>query len=139
MPAQPPSNPHPAGHTTGSPERPAQRVAAPVLGYDLAAEVALLHQESSWLHGDRNSKTLVKEPDLRVVLTALKAGAALKQHQAAGRTVIQVVSGHLRLQLPDDTVELKPGQLLALERNMPHDVEALTESAFVLTIAWPAG
>jgi len=110
-----------------------------VLGYDLAAEVALLHQESSWLHGDRNSKTLVKEPDLRVVLTALKAGAALKQHQAAGRTVIQVVSGHLRLQLPDDTVELKPGQLLALERNMPHDVEALTESAFVLTIAWPAG
>ena len=29
------------------------------------------------------------------------------------------------------------GHMLALERAIPHDVEALEDSAFLLTIAWP--
>jgi hypothetical protein len=29
--------------------------------------------------------------------------------------------------------------LLALERDVPHDVEALAESAILVTIAWPGG
>jgi len=33
--------------------------------------------------------------------------------------------------------DLPAGHLLALERTVPHDVEALEDSAFLLTIAWP--
>jgi hypothetical protein len=29
------------------------------------------------------------------------------------------------------------GGLLALDRGLPHDVEAIEESALLLTIAWP--
>ncbi len=29
------------------------------------------------------------------------------------------------------------GQLLVLDRSVPHDVDALEDSAFLLTIAWP--
>ena len=32
---------------------------------------------------------------------------------------------------------LLPGGLLALDFGMPHDIEALEESALLLTIAWP--
>lgn len=32
---------------------------------------------------------------------------------------------------------LPAGHMLALERALPHDVEALEDSAFLLTIAWP--
>jgi hypothetical protein len=32
---------------------------------------------------------------------------------------------------------LRPGQLLALEARVRHEVEAVEESAFLLTIAWP--
>jgi hypothetical protein len=32
---------------------------------------------------------------------------------------------------------LPTGTLLALDQGLPHDVEALEESAFLLTIAWP--
>jgi len=40
--------------------------------------------------------------------------------------------------LPEDCMEdLKQGDLLTLERCLEHDVEALEESAFLLTIAWP--
>lgn len=31
------------------------------------------------------------------------------------------------------------GRLLALDQAMPHEVEALEDSAFLLTIAWPGG
>jgi hypothetical protein len=44
--------------------------------------------------------------------------------------------GKIRLHLP----EQKPlEQLLALDCGMPHDVEALEESAFLLTVSWPKG
>jgi hypothetical protein len=35
------------------------------------------------------------------------------------------------------TFDLPAGSLLALDRGLPHDVEALEDSAFLLTIAWP--
>jgi quercetin dioxygenase-like cupin family protein len=35
------------------------------------------------------------------------------------------------------TFDLRPGSLLALDRGAPHAIEALEESAFLLTIAWP--
>jgi len=33
--------------------------------------------------------------------------------------------------------ELGSGDILALEHGLTHDVEALEESAFLLTISWP--
>ena len=36
------------------------------------------------------------------------------------------------------TFRLPPGGLVALDRDVPHDVEALQESAFPFTIALPA-
>lgn len=127
---------HPSGETTGTDERPPQRLAAPVLTFDLAHEVAQLHEEAAWQRGDRNAKTLVKEPDFRIVLIALRAGSRMEKHQAAGRISVQTLSGHLRLQTAGTSVDLPVGKIVSLERDLPHDVEALMESTFLLTIAW---
>lgn len=127
---------HPHGETTGTSERPPQRLVGTMLAFDLAREMALLHEESAWQHGDRNAKTLVKEPDFRIVLIALRAGGRMEQHRAAGRISIQTLTGHVRLRLPGAIVDLPIGRLMSLERDIPHDVEALEESAFLLTIAW---
>jgi len=49
-----------------------------------------------------------------------------------------VIQGKIRVHLPEDRLnELEPGELLTLDRCLEHDVEALEESAFLLTIAWP--
>jgi quercetin dioxygenase-like cupin family protein len=127
------------GATTGSPQRPAERLAGPVLAFDLEREVEQLRQEPAYQQGTRNADTLVHQPDFRIVLVALKSGGRLQDHEAEGRVAIQALAGRLRLQLPDRTVELPAGHLLALEAGIAHDVEALEESAFLLTIAWPAG
>ncbi|HTE85597.1 MAG TPA: hypothetical protein VK821_12780, partial [Dehalococcoidia bacterium] len=128
---------NPPGVTTGSPERPAERVAAPVMPFDLAAELESLHRERSWTAGERNGKTLVSEPDFRVVLIAMHAGTRLTEHEADARLCMQTVEGHLRIQLPGRVVDLPATHLLALERNVPHEVEAIEDSALLLTLAWP--
>jgi quercetin dioxygenase-like cupin family protein len=79
----------------------------------------------------------VKYDDFRVVLTALKARARLPGHQTEGRISIQTVVGHIQVRAQGRTFDLAAGSLLALDRGIPHDVEALEESAFLLTIAWP--
>jgi quercetin dioxygenase-like cupin family protein len=139
MAEQPTSRSRPFGETGGSPQRPGQRLAGPVLTFDLEAELEQLRREATWRQGDRNARTLVKEPDFRIVLTIMKNGARLQEHSAPGPVSVHTLVGRLRLHVPDGTVDLPSGHLLALDGNVPHDVEALEESAFLLTIGWSKG
>ena len=107
-----------------------------ILSFDLKAEIERLRKEDAW-QGGRNSKTLVKHPDFRVVLTVLKSSARLHEHRAAGGISVQTVAGHIRMHVETKVFDLPAGHLLALERAIAHDVEALEDSAFLLTIAWP--
>ena len=111
-------------------------LASPFLEFDLIAEVDRLHRESTWNTG-HNARTLIKYDDLRVVLMALKAGSHIPEHKANGRISVQVLSGHIRLNASGRAFDLLPGSLLALDEREPHDLEALDESAVLLTIAWP--
>lgn len=108
----------------------------PILTFDLNAETNRLREENAW-QGGRDSKTLVKNEDFRIVLTVMKANALLHEHKATGRISVQVLSGHIQMHVQDEVFDLPAGNLLALDRDVPHDVTALEDSAFLLTIAWP--
>jgi quercetin dioxygenase-like cupin family protein len=112
---------------------------APLIVFNLAKEIEQLHQEEAWLRTGRNSKTLVKQPDFRIVLIALKEGGRIEEHKADARISIHTLSGHVKLQLPGEIVDLPAGHLLALDRALEHDLEAFEESAILLTISWPKG
>lgn len=110
---------------------------SPLLSFDMIAEVEALRGEDKW-QGGRNSKTLVKYPDFRVVLIVVQANACLHEHRAAGRISVQTLAGHIRMHAASKIFDLPAGHLLALEREIEHDVEALEDSAFLLTITWPS-
>jgi quercetin dioxygenase-like cupin family protein len=117
----------------------ADTLGTPILQFDLFQEVQNLHKEEAWLRGTApSSKTLVKHPDLRIVLLAMKKNTVMKEHHTAARISLQTLVGHIRLRLSDRTVDLPSGQLLVLDQCVPHDVEAEEDSAFLLTIAWQA-
>jgi quercetin dioxygenase-like cupin family protein len=109
-----------------------------MLSFDLNGEIERLRKEDAW-QGGRNSKTLVKHSDFRIVLTVLQSKAQLHEHMTAGRISVQVVTGHIRMHVEGQTFDLPAGHLMALDRAIPHDVQALEESAFLLTICWPEG
>ena len=126
-----------AAHDDNQHRRPhAPAMAAPYLEFDLMREIEDLHREPGW-HTGQNARTLVKYDDFRVVLTALKAHARLPGHQTEARISIQTVAGHIQVRAEGRTFDLPQGRLLALDQGIPHDVEALEESALLLTIAWP--
>jgi quercetin dioxygenase-like cupin family protein len=70
--------------------------------------------------------------------TRMKAQSRIPGHQTEGRISIHTVVGHLKVRAQGRTFDLPVGRLLALDQRLPHDVEALEDSAFLLTIAWPA-
>src|ERR1022692_1629667 len=96
---------------------------SPILSFDLNSEIERLRGENAW-QGGRNSKTLVKHPDFRVVLTVLKSNACLHEHKAACRISVQVISGHIQMHILGTVHDLPAGHLLTLDREVPHDVEA---------------
>ena len=110
---------------------------APLLTFNQAAETERLRGEEHWLKDGRISETLVKYSDFRIVLILMRAGMLMQEHKADARISIQGLSGRLMVQLPEKTVELSSGDLLVLEKCLPHDVRAIEDSAFLLSISWP--
>jgi quercetin dioxygenase-like cupin family protein len=120
-------------------EETTARLTAPVLTFDLAAEIEQLRGEEHWLRDGRISKTLVKHSDFRIVLMLMKAGTLIHEHKTDARISVQALSGRLLIKLDERTVEIPAGHLLVLEKALSHDVSALEESALLLSISWPHG
>ena len=115
----------------------AQRTVDPTVGVflelDLNAQVEQLKCEPAWQNG-RNAKTMVKYPDFRIVLMLMKAQMRTEEHHADGRISVQTIAGHIRMHIAGRDFDLPVGHLLALDYEVRHDVEALEDSAFLLTI-----
>ena len=125
------------GQSRGAARAP-EPTEGPSLSFDLADQIRQLRQEHYWQSG-RNSKTIVKYADFRIVLTAIQAKTTIHEHHSAGRISVQTVEGRIRMHAGGNEFDLPAGRVLVLDRAMPHDVVALEDSAFLLTIAWPEG
>ena len=112
--------------------------------FDLAEVTQEMRGEAEYNHGHGHAaRTIVRADDLRIVLIAIRAGADIAEHVAQATAAIQVVSGRVRIRLPrlarqheDRFEELLPGRLLAMEGGLAHSVEALEDSALLVTLGW---
>ncbi len=104
--------------------------------FNLAEEMkqAVIHKP--WQAGIF-SKTLVKEPDIRLVLAMLDKGAGMKDHHADGSVTIHVLNGAIRLRAESYYAELGAGQIVTLLPSVRHEVQAMEPSALLITLSWP--
>jgi hypothetical protein len=83
---------------------------------------------------------MLEGPDGEALLrrTHAKSLAAPFLDSAGGRVSIQTLRGEIGVEAQGRTFRLPQGGLLTLDQGIPHDVEALEDSAFLLTVAWAA-
>jgi quercetin dioxygenase-like cupin family protein len=106
----------------------------------MSAELQQLRKQDSWQReAGRSSKTLAKYPDFHIVLVLMKAGKKMSEHHVDARISIYAFEGRIRVHLPDQKVELAASEPMALEYAIPQDVDALEESALLITISGPGG
>lgn len=108
------------------------------ISFDLGAVGQQLTTQPSFASEGQAARTLIRSPDLRIVVVALRAGKTISEHQAAVTASVQTLAGHVRLKLADRTVDLPTGKLLVLGVGLSHDVYAETDSVFLLTLGWTA-
>lgn len=102
--------------------------------FSLDEELEALRNSPQWLSGIAR-KQLIKYPDFQVTLRRMKPSTRIPEHFNEGRICVQTVFGHIQMHAAGRTFDLLPGQCLVLDRAVVHDVEAIDESAFLLTVA----
>jgi quercetin dioxygenase-like cupin family protein len=115
------------------------QLADSVIRLNLDEELQQLHQAEAWNEATgRSAKTLAKYADFRVVLISMKEGSRMNEHHTDGRISIQCLRGRLGIQIPSKPqVDMTAGDILVLDRGIRHDVDAIEESALLVTISWP--
>jgi quercetin dioxygenase-like cupin family protein len=107
--------------------------------FELADEVRSLRGELDHTSGGRAAKTLAKTDGLRVTLVLLSSGTTLNPESTAGGASLHVLEGRLRVQAEGEHWDLGPRELIVLGENLRDPVTAIEETAFLVTVAWPAG
>lgn len=108
-----------------------------VKSFDLAAEIQHLHVRKPWPQ-KVTSNLLLKTDSLRILLIGMEAGGRLEEHHNDGRIAIHVLEGVVQIRVQQQAQQFAAAQILALDRSIPHDVEAIADAVLLLTIAWPS-
>ncbi|MEU8233156.1 cupin domain-containing protein [Actinoplanes sp. NPDC048967] len=84
----------------------------------------------------RSAETLVggHSHTLRQTLIALRAGAALDEHENPGEATLHVLTGRVRLASGDTSTDGTTGDLLVIP-DARHSLTALEDAAVLLTVA----
>ena len=105
-----------------------------LVAVDIKAEIARLKSEPAWASGDRHGSSLIKGDGINVALMMLKKGAKLQQHHTRAPITVQVIEGRINFIAKGKTQLVTAGTMVALDRAIEHSVEAVKESALVLTV-----
>lgn len=119
-----------------TPQRPEGERAldAPLVEMNLLEFMKQIKDEQTWTDSDRNSITIFKSAAMRIVLIGLHENAELKPHKANGTISVQVLEGKIKFATEHQSTQIGKGQMIVLHQNLTHNVKALTESFFLLTL-----
>jgi quercetin dioxygenase-like cupin family protein len=101
---------------------------------DIRTEITRLKSEPAWASGDRHGVSLVKGDGINVALMLLKKGAKLQEHHTKAPITVHLLEGRINFVASDKPHPLTAGMLLALDRAIAHSIEALEDSALILTV-----
>ena len=126
------------GSTSGTDSRGSRSLIEDLMVFSLPAEIDALREEAPYRDGDRNSATLAKEVDFRVLLTVLRSGASLDEHDGDARASIQLLDGTAGLTVGSaEEAQLEEADVAVVDAGRSWLLRATSDCALLLTLAWP--
>jgi quercetin dioxygenase-like cupin family protein len=113
---------------------PSDRLLGPAVLLDLPDLAKRLRAEPHPAKDGHRQAGLVHRGPLRLILFTLEPGARLPEHRAPGHVLIHCIRGALAVQAGGTRHRVGTNETLALEPDVPHDVEAVEESDMLLTV-----
>jgi quercetin dioxygenase-like cupin family protein len=121
-----------------SKERPQRVIDAPFLKFNVLDALERIQSEAQWRSEDRNAITLTKTNEMCVILIALHQGARMSRYFLGGPFSLFVLKGKICFVAEGERTELESNGLACLNREIPHEIEALEDSSFLLTLFYPS-
>ncbi len=110
-----------------------------VLRFALWDETNVVQEQATLSPEGRASKTLLKEGPLRLTLVAMRKGSSMDQHVSPGPCTIQALRGRFHFKASSGECDLGPGDIVALDKQTVHSLEAIEDSVLLLTVTVPPG
>ncbi|MCI0553541.1 MAG: cupin domain-containing protein [Anaerolineae bacterium] len=79
-------------------------------------------------------QVIARSGHARYVLFSFRAGQSLQEHTTSSQIAIQMVVGQVTFTARGETHPLVPGQLVLLEANVPHTLQAETDAVMLLAL-----
>jgi len=125
------------GSTSGTQERESRSLMERLMVFSLADEIEALRGELQWADNDKNSRTLAKDVDFRLLLSVLHTGATLEEKDGEARASLQLLEGSADLEVEGELGRLEAGQVAVVDSGRPWTLRATSDCALLLTFAWP--
>lgn len=119
------------------PFRPVELIPSIIKSFSLHSMAQQLMTEQVFAQSGRNALTLARSEDLTVVLTVVKAGTIIKEHQAPGPVTILPLFGRITFSTShtkNASILLESGSAVVFAADVVHSVEANQDSAFLIVI-----
>ncbi len=84
---------------------------------------------------NRRGVTLFKDHGVSLVLLAMPSGNDIADHTVAGPVTVQVLSGRVKIQLENESIDGYPGTLAVLGPGVAHSLHASETSVVLMTLA----
>ena len=79
-------------------------------------------------------KVMIKTPDAKEIRLVFRKGQEMKEHQAPYPIIVHVLEGTIDFGVKQERILLKKGMMIALERNVLHDLIAQEDSIVRLSL-----
>jgi len=116
------------------PYRPVVLDGAQLKEFAFGPMIEQLHGERAAADGDRSALTLVHGEGLTVVLTVARPGTRCEPHDAAGPTMLLVLSGTIAVGAEGERHRVEKGGALAIGASVRHEIDAESDCAFLTII-----
>lgn len=97
-------------------------------------KTAAIYQDLEYKESKPAIKVLFETAFTKEIRIAMRKGQLMKEHQTPYPIVVEIVDGKLDFGVQGNILNLKKGDLIALEGGVPHDLKAEEDSIIRLTL-----